>query len=110
VRLIFTSGFKFIHETIECVRKHPFFRLPSENPYGHLCEFERFSSLITNDKGLDTFMWKMLPYSLVGKAERWYTYTVGSVNDSWDKLKDRFCCEFSFPSHLATLREDIYCF
>jgi hypothetical protein len=30
----------------------------------------------------DTLMWKLFPYSLIGKAEQWYTYTVGSMNDS----------------------------
>jgi hypothetical protein len=58
--------------------------------------FKLFSSLDTNDKGLDIYKWKMFPYSLVYKVERWYTYSVGSINDSWDKLKDKFCCEF-FP-------------
>jgi hypothetical protein len=72
--------------------------------------FKLFSSLDTNDKGLDIYKWKMFPYSLVYKVERWYTYSVGSINDSWDKLKDKFCCEFSPTSHLATLREDIRCF
>jgi hypothetical protein len=49
-------------------------------------------------------------YSLVGKAEHWYTYTVGSVNGSWDKLKDKFCCEFYPPPRLATRQDNISCF
>jgi hypothetical protein len=94
VCLISTPGFKFLPETIEYVRKHSFYGLPRENPDDHLCEFLQFSSLITNDKGLDMFMWKMFPYSLVSRAKSWYAYIVGSVYDSWDKLKDKFCCEF----------------
>ena len=55
-------------------------------------------------------MWKLFPFSLIGKAEQWYTHTVGSVNDSWDELKDKFCLEFFPMSRIIALHRDIRCF
>ena len=58
----------------------------------------------------DTLMWKLFPYSLIGKAEQWYTYNVGSVNDSWDELRDNFCLKFFPVSRVIALYRDIHRF
>ena len=38
-----------------------------------------------------TLKWKLFPFSLVERAKQWYTHTVGSVNGSWDELRDILC-------------------
>src|SRR6185312_16364737 len=58
----------------------------------------------------DTLKWKLFPFSLDEKAKQWYTYTVGSVNGSWDELRDKFCLSFSPQSRIIALRRDILCF
>jgi hypothetical protein len=58
----------------------------------------------------NTLMWKLFPYSLIGKAEQWYTYTVGNMNDNWDELQDKFCLEFIPLSLIVGLERDIRCF
>ena len=40
--------------------------------------------------------WKLFPFSLQERVKQWYTSTVGCVNGSWEKLRDRFCLAF-FP-------------
>ena len=55
----------------------------------------------------DTLKWKLFPFFLIGKAEQWYTYTVVSVNDNWDELRDKFCLEFFPMSRIIALRRDI---
>ena len=58
----------------------------------------------------DTLKWKLFPFSLVEKAKQWYTYTVGSVNGSWDELRDKFCLSFFPQSYIVELQRDILCF
>ena len=58
----------------------------------------------------DTHKWKLFPFSLKGKAEQWYTYTVGSVHDNWDELRDKFCLEFFPMSRIIALHRDIRSF
>jgi hypothetical protein len=50
----------------------------------------------------NTLKRKLFPYSLIGKAEQRYTYTVGSMSDNWDELRDKFCLEF-FPYPVSLL-------
>jgi hypothetical protein len=54
----------------------------------------------------DTLMWKLFPYSLIGKAKQWYTYIVGSMNDSLGELKDKFCLKV-FPCPVSLLYKGI---
>jgi len=85
--------------------------LESENPYHHLLDFERLCSLFAiAGMTQDTLKWKLFPFSLIGKAEQWYTYTVGSVNDNWDELRDKFCLEFFPMSRIIALHRDIRSF
>jgi hypothetical protein len=30
----------------------------------------------------------------MGVAKQWYTHVVGSMNEDWDELKDKFCVAF----------------
>ena len=85
--------------------------LESENPYHHLLDFERLCSLFAiAGMTQDTLKWKLFPFSLIGKAEQWYTYTVGSVHDNWEELRDKFCLEFFPMSRIIALHRDIRSF
>jgi hypothetical protein len=54
-----------------------------------------------------TLKWKLFPFSLTGKARRWYTRYVGSVNREWEKLQAKFCLTYFPISYIAHLRRDI---
>ena len=71
-------------------------------------DFEQLCSLFAiAGMTQDTLKWKLFPFSLIGKAEQWYTYTVGSVHDNWDELRDKFCLEFFPMSRFIDLHRDI---
>jgi len=110
-RIILTSGSELFPGLITLVRKPPFSGLESENPYYHLSDFEHLCSLFAiAGMTQDTLKWKLFPFSLIGKAEQWYTYTVGSVHDNWDELRDKFCLEFFLMSRIIALHRDIRSF
>ena len=52
----------------------------------------------------------MFPFSLVEKAEQWYTHNVRSANGDWEELRDDFCLSFSSLSDEASRRGDIIAF
>src|SRR5919204_3576970 len=54
-----------------------------------------------------TLKWKLFPFSLMGKARRWYTRYVGSVKGEWEKPQATFCLTYFPISRVARLRRDI---
>ena len=44
----------------------------------------------------ETLRWTLFPFSLIEKANQWYTQAVESTNEDWDELKDKFYLAF-FP-------------
>ena len=110
-RIILTSGSELFPGLITLVRKPPFSGLENENPYYHLSDFEHLCSLFAiAGMTQDTLKWKLFPFSLIGKAEQWYTYTVGSVHDNWEELRDKFYLEFFPMSRIIALHRDIHSF
>jgi hypothetical protein len=61
------------------VQEQSFSGEDDENPYSHLNEFEQTCACLRiagmSDK---TLRWKLFPFSLMGKAKRWYNLTIGS--------------------------------
>ena len=45
----------------------------------------------------------MFPFSLMAEVKQWYTHAVGSMNEDWDELKDKFCLAFFPMSHIISL-------
>jgi len=43
----------------------------------------------------------------MGEANHWYTHAVGSMNEDWDELKDKFCLVFFPMSHIDSLQRAI---
>jgi len=58
----------------------------------------------------ESLRWKLFPFSLVGKAEQWYTHNVRATIQDWEGLQDDFCLSFSSLSHTASLRSEILAF
>jgi len=82
-----------------------------DDTYHHLLEFEElFSYLVIPSMSQETLRWKLFPFSLVEKAEQWYTHNVGNANGDWEEPQDDFCLSFSSLSHEASRLGDILAF
>jgi hypothetical protein len=57
-----------------------------------------------------TLKWKLFPFSLVGGMKKWYYSSVGSIEGSWEKLREKFCLTFFPMSRVVTLRLEILSF
>ena len=85
---------------IAMVQNRPFSGVISNDPHVHVEEFEGLcSGLLVLGMTQETLRWKLFPFSLVDRADQWYTLTVGSVNN-WEELRDNFCYSFSHPEHI----------
>ena len=93
------------------VRDQSFSGHEDENPYTHLREFEHLCSCL-HIEGMEheTIKWKLFPFSLLGRAKKWYAHTVGGVNGNWDELRDKFCLAFFPDSRVGALRVEILTF
>ena len=100
-----TSGYELHPRIIAMVRAQTFSGLESEDPDLHLQVFEELCScLVIPGISQETLRWKLFPFSLVGKAEQWYTHSVRGMIHDWEELRDSFCLSFSYASHTASLR------
>jgi hypothetical protein len=92
---ILTDGYKLRPVLIAMVQDKPFSRLADEDPYTHLREFEQLCSC-RSIAGMtqETLKWKLFPFSLLGRAKKWYAHSVRDINGNWDELRDKFCLAF----------------
>ena len=96
---------------ITMVRGRTFSGLGIDDPYHILLEFEELCSyLVIPSMSQETLRWKLFPFSLIEKAEQWYTHNVGNANGDWEELRDDFCLSFSSASHTTSLRSEILAF
>jgi len=93
------------------VREQTFFGEEAKNSYVHLREFEQLCSCL-NIPGIthETLKWKMFLFSLSERVKQWYAHTIRSVNENWDKHRDKFCLAFFPISRIITLRLEILTF
>ena len=93
------------------VRDQPFSGTEDENPYSHLREFEQLCSCLVIP-GITQAMlkWKLFPFSLKGRAKKWYSLSVESFEGSWEVLKEKFCLNLFPVSKVASLRIDVLTF
>jgi len=54
-----------------------------------------------------TLKLKLFLFSLTGKARRWYSCYVGSVDGEWEKLQAKFCLTYFAISRVACLCREI---
>ena len=55
----------------------------------------------------ETLRWKFFPFSLMGKAKRWYRQTIGSMQGDWEILCFKFCLHFFPISRVVSLRKQV---
>ena len=104
-------GYQLRPGFIAMVRDQSFSGHEDENPYTHLREFEHlYSCLHIEGMEHETIKWKLFPFSLLGRAKKWYAHTVGGVNGNWDKLRDNFCLTFFPYSQIGVLCIEILTF
>jgi hypothetical protein len=79
------SSYELDPDIIGMVRGRTFSGLGIDDPYHHLLEFEELCSyLVIPSMSQETLRWKLFPFSLVEKAEQWYTHNVGNANGDWE--------------------------
>ena len=82
--------------------------IPPTDPYKHLQEFEELcSGLVILGMTQEALQWKLFPFSLIERAEQWYTRMIGNMSGDWEELRDDFCYSFSLTEHIDSLPIDI---
>ena len=106
-----TSGYELHPRIIAMVRAQTFSSLETKDPDLHLQVFEELCScLVIPGIWQETLRWKLFPFSLVGKAEQWYTHNVRGMIQDWEELRDDLCLSFSSSAHTTSLRSEILAF
>jgi hypothetical protein len=106
-----TSSYELRPALIALVRENSFAGTKEESPCIHLRGFEQVCSIIIIE-GMtqQTLKRKLFPFSLVGGAKKWYYSSVGSMERSWEKLREKFCLTFFPMSRVVTLRLEMLSF
>ena len=108
---ILTDGHELRPAFTAMVLEQSFSGLEHENPYTQLHEFEQLCSCLTIvGMTQETITWKLFPFSLLERANQWYSHTVRGVHGNWDELRDKFCLSFFPLSRVAALRIEILTF
>ena len=103
-----SSSYELDPGFIAMVRKWPFSGAINDDPLDHLREFEKLcSSLVIPGMTQEVLRWKLFPFSLIRRAEQWYTLTIGSMNGDWEELRADFCHSFSLIKPINSLPIDI---
>ena len=58
----------------------------------------------------ETLRWKIFPFSLTGKAKRWYNLTIESRQGDWEALCSSFCLQFFPISRVVRLHLEVLSF
>jgi hypothetical protein len=58
----------------------------------------------------ETLKWKLFPFSILGRAKKWYAHSVRDVNGNWDELQDKFCLTFFSLFRITDLRIEVLTF
>jgi hypothetical protein len=93
------------------VREQSFSGNKDESLYSHLREFEQLCScLVIAGMSQDALKWKLLPFSLMGRAKQWYSLNVRSMEGDWESLWKAFCLTFFPTPQVVKLRREVICF
>jgi hypothetical protein len=96
---------------IAMVGEQSFFGEKDENPYSHLREFDQLCScLVIAGMSQDTLKWKLLPFSLTGRAKQMYLLSVRSMEGDWKCFRKSFCLTFFPTLQVVKLRVEVICF
>ena len=73
-----------------------------------MLEFEELcSGLVILGMTQEALRWKLFPFSLIERAEQWYTCTIRNMSGDWEEVRDDFCYSFSLTERLYSLSTDI---
>ena len=106
-----TPGYELRPCFIKLIQDKSFSAEGDENPYSYLQEFEQTCACL-HIAGMsdETLWWKLFPFSLTGRAKRWYNKTIGSMQGDWEMLCSKFCLAF-FPIYrIVNLRIKVLTF
>jgi hypothetical protein len=93
------------------VQEKSFSGLADEDPYTYLREFEKLcSSQSIVGMTQETLTWKLFPFSLLGRAKKWYAHSIRDVNGNCDELRDKFCLAFFSLFRIDDLRIEVLTF
>jgi hypothetical protein len=80
------------------VREQSFSGDKDESPYSYLLEFKQLCScLVIAGMSQDTLKWKLFLFSLMSRANKWYSLNVRSMEGDWESLRKAFFLTF-FPT------------
>jgi hypothetical protein len=87
------------------VQNQSFSGMVDKNPYLHLQEFEQICDCL-HIEGMsnETLRWKIFPFSLKGRAKKWYSQTIEKKQGDWGTLCSSFCLDFIPISKVVSLR------
>jgi hypothetical protein len=91
---------------INMVQDQPFSGKDDKKPYSHQNEFEQ-TCACPHIAGMSDELYKLFPFSLIGKAKRWYNLTIGSRQGDWEALWSSFCLQFFPISRVVRFRLEI---
>ena len=78
---ILTDDYELRPAFIDIIRELSFSGLADEDPYTHLKEFEQLCSCRTiAGMTQETLKWKLFPFSLLGRAKKWYAHSIREAN------------------------------
>jgi hypothetical protein len=58
----------------------------------------------------ETLRWKSFPFSLKGRAKKWYNRTIEKKHGDWGTLRSSFCLDFFPISKVVSLRAKVLSF
>jgi hypothetical protein len=108
---ITTSSYELRPDFIAMVREQSFSGDKDESPYSDLREFEQLcSSFVIAGMSQDTLKWKLFPFSLTGRAKKWYSLNVRSMEGSGKVYERLFCQTFFLTPQVVKLRREVIYF
>jgi hypothetical protein len=108
---ILTPAYELHLYLVAMVQNLSFSRKVDKNPYLHLQEFEQtYDCLRIEGMSDETLRWKLLPFSLKGRAKKWYNQTIEKKQGAWGTLHSSFCLDFFSVSNVVSLRAKVLSF
>ena len=93
------------------VQSHTFLGKLDKDPTLHLQTFEETCNCLRIEGMSDeTIRWKLLPFSLRGKAHQWYDRTKEEKKGDWGTLSTNFWSAFYPVSKVVDIRTQILSF
>jgi hypothetical protein len=108
---ILTPAYELHLCLVAMVQNQSFSEKVDENPYLHLQQFEQtYDCLRIEGMSDETLRWRHFPFSLKGRAKKWYKRTVEKKQGDWGTLRSSFFLDFFPISKVVSLRDNVLSF